>query len=391
MWGSGRGRIGRPVKATTLLAAVMTLALVGLGEAGVRAAERPTAEVEVWQQVGLTEHAIDQISTPRSGALLARAGGELWRSDDAGLAWRPVQLPAGIILTPRIYVDPHDHTTVYVQTPRTVERDIRDPLMRSRDEGASWLMILPSDWSGTDSEGIHLSEAQSGLLYSRQKAGQLRRSEDGGDTWVDLSAPSIPHPTTRIGCVDSYWFFPHPTNSDVLYRVSLCRVNNVIDRGAELPARTEVSRDRGSSWAPLAPSPFRTIYASLIGCGANAPDRLYLMDREADAISPASLAPTFLLRSDDSGQTWRRVRGGEDSGLERNDQLVCDPTRPDQVFLLRSQRQAADLRVSQDAGQTWSRVDLPSGVKVNSIAVGVDGRYLFLATDAGVWRRALTD
>ena len=375
-----------------LLSVIVGAVLVGPCDGAARAAERPTAVAAVWQQVGLAEHAIGGMSTPASGALFARADRELWRSDDAGLSWRPVPLPAGIFLAPRIYVDPHDHTTLYVQMARTIgPDDIRDPVMRSRDEGASWQVILPSSWAAADAEGIYLSEAQSGLLYARQKAGQLRRSDDGGDTWVELSAPRIPHPTTRIGCVEYYQFFPHPTHADVIYRVSTCRVNNVTDAHTELPYATHVSRDRGESWSPLTPSPFRSVYASLIGCGATAPDRLYLMDREIDGVSPPSLAPTVLLRSDDSGQTWRMVRSGEDSGKERTEQLVCDPTRPDRVFLLRSERQAAELRGSGDAGQTWNVVSLPAGVKVNSMAAGVDGRYLFLASGTGVWRLPLTD
>ena len=89
-----------------------------------------------WEQVGLAEHKIVNLSTPRSGALFAQTDRELWRSDDAGLSWRPVPLPGDIVLIPRITVDPHDHTTVYVDMAVTVNGDIRDRIMRSRDAGA---------------------------------------------------------------------------------------------------------------------------------------------------------------------------------------------------------------------------------------------------------------
>jgi photosystem II stability/assembly factor-like uncharacterized protein len=375
----------------SLAAMVMAVACIMVGAPGgqARSPVHAAQDGAAWEQPGLAEHKIVTLSAPRSGALFAQTDRELWRSDDAGLSWRPVPLPNGIFLIPRITVDPHDHTTVYVDMAVTRNGDIRDQIMRSRDEGASWQMILPSAGSDVDPKGLIGSEAQSGLLYSRQEEGSLRRSEDGGDSWVDLILPGLQRPVTRMGCVDFFSFFPHPTNPEVIYRVGACRVNNALDAGAQLPYRADVSQDRGSTWSTLSPSPFLSPFAVLAGCGANAPSRLYLTDRQPDAIDRPSGAPAFLLRSDDGGQTWQQVRGGEESAAERIDRVACDPTYPDRVFLLRSEGSAAGIRVSQDGGRTWGVVGLPDAVSARDLAVGIDGRYLFLATDAGVWRQPL--
>jgi hypothetical protein len=167
-------------------------------------------------------------------------------------------------------------------------------------------------------------------------------------------------------------------------------VNNVVDAKAQLPYRTDVSRDRGSNWSTLSPSPFRSIFAELAGCGMRSPSRLYLTDRQPDALDGPSNMTAFLLRSDDGGQSWQQVRGGEEGPGERIDRVSCDPTNPDRVFLLRSDGRTPGIRVSQDGGRTWGEVSLPDGATVSDLTVGIDGRYLFLATDTGVWRLPLS-
>ena len=47
--------------------------------------------------------------------------------------------------------------------------------------------------------------------------------------------------------------------------------------------------------------------------------------------------------------------------------------------------------VTTDGGERWDDTALPTDVKVRSLAVGIDGRYLFAATDKGIWRLQLKE
>lgn len=93
---------------------------------------------------------------------------------------------------------------------------------------------------------------------------------------------------------------------------------------------------------------------------------------------------------------------GAQNALLRSE-LAYDPRRPDEVYALFSHYEPAEqayrehtyigatVRMSRDGGTTWwTELGAPDGPSVSELAVGVDGRYLFAATDTGVHRIALS-
>jgi photosystem II stability/assembly factor-like uncharacterized protein len=122
-------------------------------------------------------------------------GGGLWRSNDAGMSWRPVGegithdqlMSVAVSRLERV----GDHGVVYAGTEPTA-------LFRSEDAGDTWrelsgLRELPSapTWSfpprphTSHVRAIALYAHRAGVLYVAIEAGALVRSFDGGQTWHD--------------------------------------------------------------------------------------------------------------------------------------------------------------------------------------------------------------
>jgi photosystem II stability/assembly factor-like uncharacterized protein len=65
--------------------------------------------------------------------------------------------------------------------------------------------------------------------------------------------------------------------------------------------------------------------------------------------------------------------------------MAADPAMPDRVYV--AMRSGSVLR-SDDAGQTWTDLGLTEQT-VNDLALGVDRKNLYAATDQGVLRLPL--
>jgi hypothetical protein len=116
-----------------------------------------------------------------------------------------------------------------------------------------------------------------------------------------------------------------------------------------------------------------------------------------------------VVRSADDGVTWTtiyeadggRPDQGEAKPVDFVSTLTYNPQRPDDVFAVMSHYEPSperyaqhklagfDVRRSQDGGMTWDELGAPDASSVSQLAVGIDGRYLFAATDKGVYRIAL--
>src|SRR4051812_2548987 len=67
-------------------------------------------EQVAWEALGPTEEQVTRLFTSASGALLARTKSDLWRSNDGGLTWAAVPLPAE---TDLVTVSPTSHDVLY--------------------------------------------------------------------------------------------------------------------------------------------------------------------------------------------------------------------------------------------------------------------------------------
>src|SRR5437870_6436573 len=114
--------------------AALLLCLVALP-----ASVRAQAADAGWQTTGLTMP-VTQLFAPSSGALLARDQQHLYRSDDAGVTWRGVQLPARPSFWRPIAVAPTDHDVLFASS--------ANGLARSTDGGGTWQDVVTASSPG---------------------------------------------------------------------------------------------------------------------------------------------------------------------------------------------------------------------------------------------------
>jgi hypothetical protein len=340
-----------------------------------------------WIATPITEPA-KQLFAPASGALFAGMdSGELQRSDDGGATWRSVALgPATQIAA----VDPTDHTILFATGPAGV--------YKSADDAASWRLALPySADNGRILRALAVSPADHAVIYaglvnssSIADTFWFLRSVDGGETWQVIEHPP---PLSLCG-----WGVPvlqaHPTDPQRVFRAAACTA------GRDFGEVLRQSTDQGATWMPWF-STVRDVTAvpdhyprRLVGGSGAAPTRFYLA-----ANRDARLGGSDLVRSDDDGASWTSVlayRGGGSPGFAGPDNdpsapnitlggLTHDPTNPDRVYVgLASD--GSGVLTSPDGGTTWCSLGQQPIGSVRDLVLGVDGRNLYAATDAGVWR-----
>jgi hypothetical protein len=219
------------------------------------------------------------------------------------------------------------------------------------------------------------------------------RSVDGGATWQVLEHPQ---PLSLCG-----WgvrlLLAHPTDPQRVFRAAACTA------GRNFGELIRQSTDQGATWAPW----FSTVddvtgvpdhYPSrLVGGSGAVPARFHLA-----ANRDARLGGSDLVRSDDDGASWTTVlayRGGGSPGYAGPDNdpsapkvtlggLAYDPSNPDRVYAgLAGDRDG--VLTSPDGGATWCSLGQQPIGGVRDLVLGVDGRNLYAATDAGVWRLEL--
>lgn len=340
---------------------------------------------EVWELTGLSEP-VQELYTPASGALLARTTGGLWRSDDGGTSWAPVPLPPPPPDPQQriVEVDPTNHDVLYAGGAAG--------LYRSPDRGAHWSLILPTD---RDVEAVAVSPADPRLVYvglKRFSQFWFLRSRDAGATWEELED------TYRSLCT---WAVPilesHPSDVNRLFRTAGCYAGrNTWDELAE-------SRNQGATWTPRFGSgqvedPQHAFPDILVGGHGAAPERYYLAAQRHRLLGDSSL-----FRSDDDAASWVEVLAFRSGGS--NDQpdvpnvriggLAHDPAQPDHAYvaLNRTSGPAWDqtwlgsqVLLSEDSGGMWSALGQQDLGRVADLALGIDARYLYAATDHGLWR-----
>jgi photosystem II stability/assembly factor-like uncharacterized protein len=319
----------------------------------------PWSVSEDWEQTLVGDPA-QRLFTPAGGAILVRTQSGLYRSNDTGLTWTSISLPAG---PGRVAVDPTNPAIVYAGG--------SGALFKTTNGGASWSAILSL---GSDQVlGIAVSPADHNLIYAAtgvpNNSFEFRRSQDGGATWTKLEGP-LP---TNLCTWTVLILAPHPTDSQRVMRTSGCYAGRNVPFGDSL----NQSINRGATWSPLFhPTPL--FPSRLAGGHGSQPTRFYVA---AHFAAPPGGGKVF--RSDDDGVTWSQIlRFASGPSVEG---LAYDPGAPDQVY---AGLTSGSVQASHDGGTTWA--DLGSGGLggVADLALSLEGTYVLAATSLGVWRIA---
>ena len=343
-----------------------------------------------WTDTALTSPAT-RLFTPTSGALLALTSDGMMRSDDAGDTWYQVGGAENVV-----YVDPTNHDTLYASADN-------DPLRRSTDGGLTWTSLMSGPpFTGKVLNVVGVSPADTNLIYAGLKLPSisdqywLYRSANAGGTWTELF-----HSHNSLCGWGAQFILPHPTDSSRVFFSGGCHA------GRNFFDIVQQSTDQGQTFADFyaireaaadAPSGFPK---QLLGGQGAAPQRWYLaINRDQ------RLGGSVLLRTDDDGGSFDTVldhQGGGTFDPERTTFSVSIAavayvaSNPDTVYVARNGAfpgfpptlVTSGIIVSADGGQSWNDLGSQQVGTIADLALGIDGRFLFLATDRGVSRLTL--
>jgi photosystem II stability/assembly factor-like uncharacterized protein len=348
-----------------------------------------------------------------AGTWAGRSGGGVFKSSDGGDSWREMNEGLAGVVPYALAVSPDDLDTIYAQTS---ERG----LLKSNNGGHAWQWL--DVWRGHmtsprvlaidpfTATRIYLGDVCVGALC-------LRISEDAGGTWrqVTTTLPITlndlmgnmtvlaPHPRTPgrilagvtlwstepaapdgwlfagIYASDEYgehWehLWPPPTQSfsPVLELVYDAVDSDLVYAGTE--AGLWKSTDGGTSWQAISISGvLPPVGIESLATHPFKGDVVYVRTLSfADTQNPGGV----LHVSEDAGETWTRL------GEETSDGgLVFAPTRP--VATLYTACDRGFCR-STDGGQSWGQID--GAPRPTAMNVGVDGERMivYIATPGGV-------
>ncbi len=309
---------------------------------------------------------------------VAVASGGVWKTTDHGISWTPIFDDQGSYSIGVVTLDPNDPLTVWVGTgENNSQRSVGygDGVYRSRDGGASWenVGLVESEHVGRiavdprDSNRVFVA-AQGPLWRSGGDRG-LYRTTDGGKTWK-----RVLHVSDDTGVTDLVF---DPRDPDVLYAAAYQRRRHVwtlINGGPE--SGLWKSTDGGDTWRELE-SGLPKVDLGRIGLAISPvdPDVVY-------AIVEAAQGEGGFFRSTDRGESWEKRSDHVSASPQYYQELFADPRDRDRVYSMSTFGQ-----VSEDGGETWSRVGSDAR-HVDDHALWIDPAdtdHLLIGCDGGVY------
>jgi photosystem II stability/assembly factor-like uncharacterized protein len=320
------------------------------------------ADTGRWEHV-LAEHEAYTVNIHPTDPNVVFAGTAdgVYRSTDRGKTFRRTNFPDTGVQIWSFLVDAHDRKLIYAGgSPISV--------YRSEDGGETW-RALPDP--GMPDRAVmpfacrvmRMAQhpKQPGTIYAALEVNGVMRTTDGGESWSDCSADLIrlaqlPHLKSKIvsdtfneGMLDGHAIAISPAEPDkviVAVRMGLFETSDAGKTWQDL----EIGRFSPTTYGrdiKVSPQDGNTLYAALSVAAASKDGGVY--------------------RSTDKGATWKRFDKVQVHGTIMS--VTLHQTDPNQVFL--GARYDGEIFGTEDGGQTWESLPLPSGVKdIYAVAVG---------------------
>src|SRR6266571_897107 len=331
--------------------------------------------------------------------------GGVWKTSDAGRTWLPIFDDQPVASVGALAVAPSAPDVIYVGSGESTLRDstgFGTGVYKSTDAGRTWTHLGLSDTQHIGKIAVDprnpdtVFVAAIGHLYAANPDRGVFRSRDGGRSWQ-----KVLYKDENVGAVE---VVIDPANPHVVYaglwntrRPPWFTYAPTNGPGGGIYKST----DGGSTWHQLtAGLPPAGIGRTGIAVAPSNPRRVYAVvdclvpDPTAPAPSPQSRAPSpgrpspqppgqgGVFRSDDAGETWRRVNA--DQALWGRgwyfEKIAVDPRDPDIVYVPN-----VAVNRSRDGGKTWVPLrGSPGGDDYHQAWVSPDdSNTMIVASDQG--------
>jgi photosystem II stability/assembly factor-like uncharacterized protein len=284
---------------------------------------------------------------------MGATGGGVWKTVDGGMTWLPVAdefLGSGSI--GGIAVAPSDPNVVYVGTGETCIRGNTSPgdgMYKSTDAGKTWTHIGLRDGGQIGEVRVHPTNpdivyaAVLGHVFGPNETRGVYRSKDGGATWE-----RVLYRDENAGAID---IVLDPNNPRIIY-AALWQARRMpwgMESGGPGSGLFK-STDGGDNWTEISRAsglPKGTLGKIGIAVSPVNSDRVWAIVEAEDG---------GVFRTDDAGETWRRVN--EDRSLRQRayTHIYADPQNENTVYVLNT-----GFYKSTDGGRTYERIGTPHG------------------------------
>ncbi|MCP5046301.1 MAG: glycosyl hydrolase [bacterium] len=315
--------------------------------------------------------------TNSSEYYVAAAAGNVWKTVNSGVTWKPVFDKYGSWSIADVEIDPNNTNVVWVGTGEyNSQRAIGygDGVYRSEDGGKSWknMGLKTSEHIGRiiiDPRNSHVYVAAQGPLWGPGGERGLYKTTDHGKTWKAILTIS-----ENTGITD---IVLDPRNPDVLYAASYQRrrrVFTLINGGPE--SRIYKSTDAGATWNQLKSGvPGGDVGRIGLAISPVNPDIIY-------AIIEAEGKSRGFYRSINQGATWTKRSGQVSRSGQYYNRIFADPKDADKVYSVDTR-----TKVSVDGGKTFHSVGNKNR-HVDDHAMWIDPRdtrHFLIGGDGGIY------
>jgi photosystem II stability/assembly factor-like uncharacterized protein len=309
---------------------------------------------------------------------IAAASGGVWKTTNAGTTFTPIFDDQPSYSIGCVTIDPKDSLVVWVGSgENNSQRSVAmgDGVYKSIDGGKSWknVGLEKSEHIGKivvdprDSNVVYV--AAQGPLWAPGGDRGLYKTLDGGKTWTKSLNIS-----ENTGVSDIIY---DPSNPDILYAAAYQRrrhVYTLIDGGPE--SAIYKSTDAGKSWNKLSGGlPKEDMGRIGLGIAARNPKVIY-------ATVEASARNGGFFVSKDGGASWKKANNYSAPGAQYYGEIFVDPNDDDRIY-------SADVwvRVSDDAGKTWRRLEEHAKHPDNHVVWIEPGNsdHLLIGCDGGLY------
>jgi photosystem II stability/assembly factor-like uncharacterized protein len=284
------------------------------------------------------------------GRILSGNDGGIYRSENDGNSWKPLNRGLGIIqFYAGISLDPNNVDIIYAGS------QDNGTLKRTGNDKNSWISILGGDGGCTgiipDDSSIVLAEYQgAGNIYKSRNYGAGMQTSGNGISRSDPSSFIAPFVMDQLNPGHIYY----ATNR--MYR----------------------SVDSGSSWQAVSVDVTGKEGAAIRGFAVAPSD---------SAVIYAGTNDGRILVSSDRGSNWQLRLTGIPGWPRIMRQWAIDETDPNTAYLAVSFFGEDQVMVTRDNGLTWDSLDNNlADIPVNTICLDPSDGSIYIGTDAGVFR-----